>query len=70
MLSGRELVNALSRAGWNRVRTTGSHIILVKPGCFFTVSIPNHKEIDRGTLKGILRVSGISAEELVLLLRK
>ncbi len=42
-LSGREVVRALSRCGWELARQRGSHIILVKSGHIATLSVPDHK---------------------------
>lgn len=44
-------------------------MILYRPAPPMTVTIPDHKELDRGTLRAILRQVGISTEELQELLR-
>ena len=49
-------------------RQQGSHIVLRRDDPFAQTVIPNHKQIDRGTLRAILRQTGISAEELINLL--
>lgn len=67
LMSGREVVKALSRIGFYVVRQRGSHIRLYhhdREG----VTVPNHKELDKGTLNGILADAGISAEEFIGLL--
>jgi len=43
-------------------------MILVKPGHIASLSIPDHKEIAKGTLRSLLRASGLSVEELIELL--
>ena len=67
LVSGREVVKALSRIGFYVVRQRGSHIRLYHPNRE-GVTVPNHKEIDRGTLLGILVDAGISVEDLLELL--
>jgi len=68
-LTGREVVRAFESAGWQVARQRGSHIILVKEGHIASLSVPDHKEIAKGTLRGLIRAAGLSAEEFVLLVR-
>ncbi len=68
VISGREAVKAFERANWKVVRQKGSHIILVKSGVPITLSIPDHKELDRGTLRKLIRVSRLTVEEFLHLL--
>jgi len=67
-ISGQECVKVLKKAGFYFKRQHGSHIILKKdnPSCFTT--IPDHKELDRGTLRSIIRQSGLSIDEFIKLL--
>jgi len=51
VVSGREAVRAFERAGWIVARQRASHIILIKPGVPVNLSLPNHKELDRGLLR-------------------
>jgi predicted RNA binding protein YcfA (HicA-like mRNA interferase family) len=51
LLSGREVVRVFSRLGWDVARQRGSHIILVKEGHIATLSVPDHHEVARGTLR-------------------
>ncbi len=62
-LSGREVVKTFAKGGWQLVRQRGSHMILVKPGHMATLSVPDHKEIAKGTLRSLIRASGLSVEE-------
>ena len=69
VLSGGELCKALAKVGYQIDHQTGSHIILrneTPPHRRLTV--PNHKEISKGTLRAILRQAGITSEELLELL--
>jgi predicted RNA binding protein YcfA (HicA-like mRNA interferase family) len=67
VLSGREVVKIFAKAGWAETRQKGSHIILTKPGHIASLSVPDHKEVARGTLRALLRAAGISVEEFTLL---
>ncbi|HEY9611163.1 MAG TPA: type II toxin-antitoxin system HicA family toxin [Allocoleopsis sp.] len=50
-----ECVKALEQIGFVVARQRGSHIILVREEPKTTVSVPNHDELDRGTLRAIVR---------------
>ncbi len=63
ILSGRKVVRVFENLGWQVARQRGSHIIMVKDGEIATLSIPNHKEIARGTLRSLIRTAGITVEE-------
>jgi len=64
-LSGREVARAFSEDGWQMVRQRGSHMILVKDGHMATLSVPDHKEVAKATLRSLIRSSGLTAEEFV-----
>ena len=69
-LSGKEVIRVLSKAGFVSVRQRGSHVIMKKEssGEKVTLVVPNHKEIDIGTLLEIIRQSKLSREEFTNLL--
>ncbi|MFI5385266.1 MAG: type II toxin-antitoxin system HicA family toxin [Fimbriimonadales bacterium] len=67
--SGAEAVRAFERLGWGRRRQSGSHIVLTKPPLPTTLSVPNHRELDRGTLRGLIRKSGATVDEFLVALR-
>lgn len=69
-LSGRVAVKAFGRDGWALVRQKGSHIILVKEGSWATLSVPDHREIAPGTLRSLIRASGLTVDEFIALTRK
>jgi predicted RNA binding protein YcfA (HicA-like mRNA interferase family) len=50
--SGKEAVRVFGRLGWKQVRQSASHIVLYREGASITLSVPDHKELDRGTLRG------------------
>lgn len=65
LLSGRKVAQAFVRLGWQVARQKGSHIVLVKPGHIASLSVPDHREVARGTLRSLVRASGSSLEEFV-----
>ena len=67
VLSGKELVALFEKAGWEFTRQRGSHMILVKAGEIATLSVPNHKEIAKGTLRSLVRASGQTMDEFLRL---
>jgi predicted RNA binding protein YcfA (HicA-like mRNA interferase family) len=67
-LSGRDCVAALEKAGFYRKRQHGSHIILRRDSPFAQLVVPDHKELDRGTLRAILRQADIGLDEFTSLL--
>jgi predicted RNA binding protein YcfA (HicA-like mRNA interferase family) len=67
-ISGRDCVKTLEKAGFQFKRQEGSHIILRRNDPFAQVVVPEHKELDRGTLRAIIRQSGLSVDEFVKLI--
>lgn len=67
-ISGKECIQALSKAGFYFKRQEGSHIILRRDDPFAQLVVPNHKELDRGTLRAIIRQSDLSVDEFINLL--
>jgi predicted RNA binding protein YcfA (HicA-like mRNA interferase family) len=65
--SGKEVVRIFGKAGWQLARQRGSHIILVKAGSMVTLSVPDHREIAKGTLRGLIRSSAMTPEEFLAL---
>ena len=67
-VSGAEIQRALERLGFNKVRQSGSHVVMKREGkgCV----IPMHSEVKVGTLAGLLRQAEVSTEEFLLALRK
>ena len=65
LLSGREVVKIFSRLGWEIARQRGSHIILVKEGHIATLSVPNHHEVARGTLRSLITRADLTIEEFL-----
>ena len=63
LVSGREAVKKLRRAGWTLARRRGSHMMLTHPNFRWTLSVPDHRELGPGLLRTILKQAGLSAEQ-------
>ncbi|NQS99195.1 MAG: type II toxin-antitoxin system HicA family toxin [candidate division Zixibacteria bacterium] len=68
-ISGKEAVNAFEKAGWEKVGQVGSHLVMIKPGMRANLSIPLHRELSVGTLRALIRNSGMTVDEFSKLLR-
>ena len=62
VISGNECINTLRKAGFYFKRQKGSHVSLRRDEPFVQVVVPLHKELDRGTLRAIIRQAGLSIE--------
>jgi predicted RNA binding protein YcfA (HicA-like mRNA interferase family) len=61
VVSGAEAIRAFEKIGWMRQRRGSSrHIILKKTGMKTTLSIPEHRTLDRGLLRALIRDALIS----------
>ena len=67
VLSCADAVRAFERAGWV-VKRRGNHVVMTKAGSIVSLSIPNHREIARGTLRKLIRLAGLTIDEFVQLL--
>ncbi len=67
-ISGQECIKSLCKAGFYFKRQHGSHIILRKDNPFIQLVVPNHKELDKGTLRAIIRQADLSIEDFLKLL--
>ena len=65
ILTGREVVRIFESLGWTVDRQRASHIIMTKPGEMATLSIPDHKEVARGTLRALIRSAGLTVQQFV-----
>jgi predicted RNA binding protein YcfA (HicA-like mRNA interferase family) len=61
-------VEALERAGFVIRRQASSHIVLRRNDPFAQLVVPDHRELDRGTLRAIIRQAGLTVEQFVDLL--
>jgi predicted RNA binding protein YcfA (HicA-like mRNA interferase family) len=63
----REVVRAFKRLGWQVARQRSSHIILTKPGSPVTLSVPDHPQVARGTMRALISKAGLTVEEFLAL---
>jgi predicted RNA binding protein YcfA (HicA-like mRNA interferase family) len=68
-VSGREVVKALAKFGYKQDRQRGSHIVLRQLEYpHRRIVIPDHKEVAKGTLRSIIRHTGLTVDEFKALL--
>ncbi len=65
VLRGREVVRIFESFGWEVVRQTGSHIILIKDNQPITLSVPDHREVAKGTLRSLIRNAELTVDEFI-----
>lgn len=70
LLKSREVVKSFKKLGWEVARQKGSHIILTKEGHIATLSIPDHSEVARGTLRALIARAGLTIEDFLAALGK
>jgi predicted RNA binding protein YcfA (HicA-like mRNA interferase family) len=68
VLSGKEIVKALTKIGFVPVRQKGSHVFLRNADGRRTV-VPHHDEVNKSTLIDIINQTRIAKEEFLKLLR-
>ena len=67
--SGREVIKALMKIGYEQDRQRGSHIILRQVAApRRRLVVPDHKEVAKGTLRAIIRQAGLTVDEFKALL--
>jgi len=63
VISGKEAVKAFEKDGWKVIRRAKSrHVIMKKEGMPTTLSIPDHRVLDRGLLRALIRDAYISVK--------
>jgi predicted RNA binding protein YcfA (HicA-like mRNA interferase family) len=67
-VSGRQCIRAMAKIGFYFVRQTGSHITLRRDTPFAQIVVPEKKELAVGTLRRIIRDSGLTVDEFIELL--
>jgi len=65
--SGVDAVKAFAAAGYTVDHQTGSHIIL-RHLQTRRLTVPNHRELAKGTLRALIREAGLTKEEFINLL--
>ena len=68
-ISGRKVVQALSKIGYEKDRQRGSHIILRQiESPHRRIVVPDHNEVAKGTLRAIITQAGLTVAEFIELL--
>ncbi len=67
VLSGKDVIKALTKAGYVFDHQTGSHITLVNNEGK-KITVPNHKELGPGILRAIIKQAGLKMDEFIRLL--
>lgn len=65
VLGGRKVVKVSASFGWEVARQRGSHIIQVGQDNYATLSVPDHREVAKGTLRSLVRAAGITVEAFI-----
>ena len=68
-ISGKECVKTLGKARFYIKRQKGSHIILCRNDPFAEVVVPNHKNLDKRTLRAIIRQAELDVNKFIDLLK-
>jgi predicted RNA binding protein YcfA (HicA-like mRNA interferase family) len=68
-ISGKQAVKAFRKAGWQSAGQVGCHIIMIKHGTRVNLSIPQHKELSVDTHRILVRCSGMTVDEFLVLLK-
>ncbi|MCL4438703.1 MAG: type II toxin-antitoxin system HicA family toxin [Candidatus Thermoplasmatota archaeon] len=68
IVSGKDAVKALSKVGFEFRRQVGSHMVLKRVKDGKRVTIPDHDELPKGTLRAIIRQCDLTVEEFIKLL--
>jgi predicted RNA binding protein YcfA (HicA-like mRNA interferase family) len=65
VVSAQDLMRVLKKHGYHYDHQEGSHITMRNTFTpYDRITVPNHREISKGTLRGILRQAGLSVENL------
>jgi len=70
-VTAKEAIKAFEKAGFEVVRTKGSHHQMTKPNHLYCLTVPyhGHKALKKGTLRSLIRAAGLTVEEFVALLK-
>jgi predicted RNA binding protein YcfA (HicA-like mRNA interferase family) len=67
-ISGKKAAKAFEKAGWLARGQAGSHLVLTKTGSRANLTIPLHSELAPGTLRALIRDSGLTVDEFLKLI--
>ncbi|RKX92294.1 MAG: hypothetical protein DRP59_05775 [Spirochaetes bacterium] len=68
-ISCEKTVKVFLKDGWQIAGQVGSHVVMTKKGLRVNLSIPQHKELSVGTLRALIRNSGLTVDEFLKLLK-
>jgi predicted RNA binding protein YcfA (HicA-like mRNA interferase family) len=67
-ISGKNAAKAFQKAGWQARGQVGSHLVLTKPGIRANLTVPQHSEVAPGTLRKLIKISGLDVDQFLELL--
>jgi predicted RNA binding protein YcfA (HicA-like mRNA interferase family) len=67
-ISGKDAAKAFQKAGWLPRSQVGSHLVHTKVGYWANLPVPLHSELALGTLRTLIRASGLTVDEFLKLL--
>ena len=66
LVSGQQVLKVfVNKFGYEIARRKGSHVTIIKKGNPLIITVPLHDQLDRGTLRSILRKADIPVEDFV-----
>ena len=67
VVSGKDVIRVLTRAGFFFVRQKGSHVRMKKQllDTALNITIPLHDELDRTTLRSIIKAAELTEDEFL-----
>ncbi len=65
VISGRKVAQTFQRFGWTVDRQQASHIIMTKAGEVVSLSVPDHKEVARGTPRNLIRAANVTVDQFL-----
>ena len=68
-ISGKEATKAFQKAGWKKIGQVGSHLVMIKSAERVNLSIQQHKELSVGTLRSLIRNSGMTVDDFLKFLK-
>lgn len=67
-ISGKDAAKAFQKAGWQIRGQVGSHLVLTKPGIRANLTVPQHPEVAKGTLRNLIKIAGLTVDQFLELL--
>jgi len=66
-ISGKDAAKAFQKVGWKVRGQVGSHLVLTKEDIHANLTVPLHAELSVGTLRALIRTSGLTVDEFLTL---